>query len=88
VAVGANGPDDKERAAIRKAAVEFESFFLQMMFREMRKTTFNENGFLPKSNAEKIFTDMMDEQVANSSAGGDWAGRYDLQKNDTAFGLK
>jgi flagellar protein FlgJ len=59
-----------DRAEIRNAAEMFESFFINMMFREMRRTSahLNENSFLPKSHAEKIFTEMMDEQVAENAA--------------------
>ena len=57
-----------DRAQIRKAAEMFEAYFLQMMFREMRRTNFNENGIIPRSNAEKIFTDMLDEQIADAAA--------------------
>ena len=66
------------RAAIREAAQEFESFFLQMMFREMRRTTFNEQSFMPKSNAEKIFTDMLDEEVSRAAASSGGIGLADM----------
>ena len=56
------------RAEVRQAAQMFESYFLQLMFREMRKSDFGERGFMPKSNAEKIFTDMLDEEMATQAA--------------------
>ena len=56
------------RAEVRQAAEMFESYFLQLMFREMRKSDFGERGFLPKSNAEKIFTDMLDEEMAKQAS--------------------
>ena len=71
---GQTGPDHEgtvlDRAALRDAAEMFESFFLNMMFREMRRTSahLNENAFIPKSHAERIFTEMMDEQVAEDAA--------------------
>ena len=67
-----------DRTAIREAAEMFESYFLQMMFREMRKTTLNENSFIPKSHAEKIFTDMMDEQVSKDAAAAGGIGLADM----------
>ena len=62
------GITEREDKEIRSACESFESYFLQMIFREMRKTSFDEGGFIPKSNAEKIFTDMMDEEVSKSTA--------------------
>ena len=59
---------EAEDRELRKACEDFESYFMQMMFREMRKTSFDEDGFLPKSSAEKIFTDMMDEEASKSAA--------------------
>jgi flagellar protein FlgJ len=62
------GDKNMELAQIKEACEAFESYFLQILFREMRKTSFDENGFIPKSNAERIFTDMMDEETAKQSA--------------------
>ena len=59
---------EREDKELRDACEAFESYFLQMMFREMRKTSFDENGFIPKSSAEKIFTDMLDEEVSKATA--------------------
>jgi Rod binding domain-containing protein len=67
-----------DRAEIRKAAEMFESYFLQIMFREMRKTTLNENSFIPKSHAEKIFTEMLDEQVSKDAAAAGGIGLADM----------
>ena len=51
--------------ALMEACEAFESYFLQMMFKEMRRTTFEvKDGMFAKSTAEKIFTEMLDEQVA------------------------
>ncbi|MCL2216556.1 MAG: rod-binding protein [Defluviitaleaceae bacterium] len=63
-----DNPDGPDRAQIRQAAEMFEAYFLQMMFREMRRTNFNENGIIPRSNAEQIFTDMMDETISDQAA--------------------
>ena len=67
-----------DRAAIREAAQMFEAYFIQMMFRAMRQTTFNEQSFIPKSNAERIFTEMMDEQTANNAASAGGIGIADM----------
>jgi len=64
------GNEAAERAQIREAAELFESYFIQMMFREMRRSGFDDSGFIEKSHAERIFTDMLDEEVANQAASG------------------
>ena len=60
----------EERAQIREAAEMFESHFLNMMFRTMRMTTFDggEDAFIPRGNAERIFTEMLDEQMSDAAA--------------------
>jgi len=60
--------EEADRAEIRQAAEMFEAYFLQMMFREMRRTNFDEDGFIPRSNAERIFTEMMDETISDKAA--------------------
>ncbi|MCL1877737.1 MAG: rod-binding protein [Defluviitaleaceae bacterium] len=57
-----------ERAQIRQAAEMFESYFLNLMFRNMRTVNFNEDGFIPRGNAERIFTEMLDETIADQAA--------------------
>ena len=59
------GAEEKE---IREACEAFESYFFQIMLREMRKTSFNEGGYLDKSYAEKLFTDMLDEEISKNLA--------------------
>ena len=56
------------RAQIREAAEMFEAHFLQMMFREMRRTNFNEDGFFARNNAENIWTEMLDEIKADAAS--------------------
>jgi len=58
----------QDRAQIREAAEMFEAYFLQIMFREMRRSTFSEQGLFPRSQTEQIFTDMLDEQVATDAS--------------------
>ena len=59
---------NNDRAVVRHAAEMFEAYFLQMMFREMRRSDFAEHGLFPRSNAERIFTDMLDEEMATQAA--------------------
>ena len=62
---GAKGQDDK--AKLREAANEFEAIFIQQMLKTMRKTSL-ESDFIKKSEGEKIFRSMLDEQYAILSA--------------------
>jgi len=48
------------------------------MFREMRRTTENEKTFMPKSNAERIFTEMLDEEMSNKAAAAGGFGLADM----------
>jgi Rod binding domain-containing protein len=56
-----------EDVKLRKAANEFEAIFIQQMLKSMRKTSL-ESDLLPKSEGEKIFRSMLDEQYARLSA--------------------
>jgi len=56
-----------EDAKLREAANEFEAIFIQQMMKSMRKTSL-ESDLLPKSEGEKIFRSMLDEQYAKLSA--------------------
>jgi len=57
-----------DQETILNAALEFEAYFIQVMFREMRSTINTESGILPQSQAQEIFQDMLDEQTARSAA--------------------
>lgn len=63
--------DSKE---LREACSEFESYFLQMTFRAMRQTVDSSGGALPKSRAEEIFQDMLDEETCKVAAQGKGVG--------------
>ncbi|MDR3091747.1 MAG: rod-binding protein [Clostridiales bacterium] len=58
----------EDDAGLKEACFEFESYFIQTMFREMRKTIDDSHSLLPKSNAENIFTDMLDEEYSKNLA--------------------
>jgi flagellar protein FlgJ len=69
----------EDKSAVNKEDVleacrSFESYFIQTMFREMRKTSLDGGGFIGKSNAENIFTDMLDEEVSKQAAKGSGIG--------------
>jgi len=54
-------------AKLREAANDFEAIFIQQMLKTMRKTSF-ESDLLPKSEGEKVFQSLLDEQYALLSA--------------------
>lgn len=58
---------EKQRDELRKACQGFESYFLNMMFREMRKTVPKDELF-GESNAMDIFRDMHDTEVMENVA--------------------
>lgn len=61
----------KDETKIREAAEQFESFFVNMLFKEMRKTI-QEGGLTEKSNARETFEGMFDEEMSKkiTEAGG------------------
>ena len=63
---------------LKRATIEFESFFLNMMLREMRRSVGNEHSFLPQSNAERIFQEMLDEERARAAANSGGIGLADM----------
>ena len=56
---------------LKDACKGFESMFIQLMWKEMRKTV-PENSLFGESNGEKIFRDMLDTEMSDrmSEAGG------------------
>lgn len=58
---------EEDNAKLKKACDDFSSIFVSMLWKQMRNTI-PENGFLPKSNAEKIFQEMMDDELAKEMA--------------------
>ncbi len=62
----AQSTNDKKK--LMNACVEFEGYFIQMMYKEMRKTVNSGNNIFQKSYAQKIFEEMLDEEVSKQSA--------------------
>jgi len=67
--------DSKE---LRKACEGLESYFLQIMFREMRKTNLRTPGIFAKSSAEEIFEDMLYEEYSKATASQGGIGLADM----------
>lgn len=58
---GAN--ENKKDKELMDVCKDFESVFIHMMLKEMRKTI-PEGGFVEKSTATNIFEDMFDEEIS------------------------
>ena len=69
---------NKEDEKLKEACVHFESYFLNMMFKSMRKTVVSSDGIFAKSNAEKIFQEMFDEETSKKMAGQGGIGLADM----------
>ena len=59
-------PTSAERAAMKKAATEFESFFLYYMMKTMRQAV--PKGGLLDSKVGETYLGMLDQEVANQAA--------------------
>ena len=68
--INANAELTKEQARekrdkeLRQACAAFEGMFMDMMMKTMRKATM-ESSLIKKSNGEKIFTEMLDQQYVD-----------------------
>ena len=58
--------DQKKQAELKEAAAAFEGMFLSMMMKTMRKASESfESTLVKKSNAEDIFTEMLDNEYVD-----------------------
>ncbi len=67
-ATTATAPEDKDAARqhdrLKKATQEFESVFLGMMLKQMRKSMTGGNALFGNSQEAKMYQDMMDDETA------------------------
>lgn len=70
--------EEKDEKQLKKACVEFESYFLNMMFKSMRKTVV---PGMEKSNAQQMFEEMLDQQMCQNIAEGGGIGFSDMMYN-------
>ena len=59
--------ENEDDEALKEACQEFESIFLNIMFKEMKKTV-PESGLIEKGAGTKIFEDMYIEELSNKIA--------------------
>lgn len=63
---------------LRKATDELEAIFINMMMKSMRSTITETEGIFKKSESEKMFQEMLDEEYANSMAASGGIGISDM----------
>lgn len=61
-----SSPLDAPHAQLKKAAEQFESYFLHQMLAEMRKTVPKDTVLPDSDNRQSIFTDMLDQSMADT----------------------
>ncbi len=69
-----------DQTALKKACQDFESIFVQMIFKNMRSTA-PEDALLEKSQAQSIFEGMLDEELSKKVAGANGMGIADMLFN-------
>jgi peptidoglycan hydrolase FlgJ len=62
-----------EDPALRKVARQYEALFLNQLVSAMRKTV-QKGGFVPESNAQKVYQSMLDSEHAEQMAQTDQIG--------------
>ena len=62
-----------KEAELKKACQDFESLFINFMFKSMRKTV-PEGGLIKKGRGEKIYRDMMDMEISSQLSKGSGIG--------------
>ena len=63
---GPSQPLDKAHADLKKACQQFEAYFLDSLFKEMRKTVPKDKLLGDDAHQQEIFQEMMDQNVADS----------------------
>lgn len=63
-----NAVSNKDDKDLKEACQEFESYFIQTMYKAMRKTVNSSDGFIKKNQGEVIFQEMLDEENSKSAA--------------------
>lgn len=69
--------EKKDTEKLKKACQEFEGYFLQQVFKEMRKTV-PESGLLEKSQGREIFEDMFYEEHSKNISKGKGIGLSEM----------
>ena len=68
---------EKDDQELKKACEEFEAYYVQQLFKEMRKTV-PDGGMFEKSNEKDIYTDMLDTEYSSVVSKGSGTGIADV----------
>ncbi len=60
-----NETKDQKKAKLKKATQEFESVFIGMMFKQVRKGMEGDNALFGKSHESKMYQEMMDDTMSH-----------------------
>ncbi|GHU74267.1 hypothetical protein FACS1894188_01990 [Clostridia bacterium] len=60
--------EEQDDVKLKNACEEFEAYFIQTMFKEMRKTVDTSKSYIPMTNADNIYRDMLDEEYSKNAA--------------------
>jgi flagellar protein FlgJ len=69
-----SGLSPEEGQKLRKACADFEALLTQQMFATMRESSGETEGLFAKSEGEKLFQSMMDQELAEKMAAGNGSG--------------
>ena len=72
-----NGLESENSDKLKKACKDFEAIFLNIMFKEMRKTVNEKDDFFANSGS-KIFSDMLDNEYSKKAASGEGLGLWKM----------
>ena len=73
--ISAETRKQEDLAKLRESARDFESIFINEMYKAMRKNTMSEDdSLIPKDNATKMFEEMRDMEMAKLTAEGEGIG--------------
>lgn len=78
---------EKDDKKLRETCQEFESLFVSMMMKEMRKTV-PDGGLLSSSFATDTYQDMFDEEISKSASKGNGIGIADAMYRQISAKLK
>ncbi|MCT4687994.1 rod-binding protein [Vallitalea sp.] len=76
--------DDKQ---LKEACKEFEQYFVNQLFKEMRNTVHN-GGLIPKSQGEELFEDMLYDEYSKEISEGSGIGISDMMYKQLSKSLK
>lgn len=78
---------EKDDAKLKETCQEFESLFINMMMKEMRKTV-PESELLSSSFATDTYQEMLDEEISKSASKGNGIGIADAMYKQISAKLK